>query len=1634
MYQESRTFGDYEVSRPPGLGSPSGIPTATATGSEPKASGPSIPDGSGAREPTPLEVLITGMSQLQQLLLKKGENLEIEGKGVFELPKLPEYNPETGAIDFQDYLYLVEQQIGSLASGAGEWWIKTLEVAQAAYSEYQALSPVKRLGVRAQLTPELKEDRYRRLEKKVAAMMLSSLPKGVKDDLVAYRVQGVHQILYRLMVIFQPGGAQDRAQLLRQLDVTETATGPAEAVIAIRRWYRLLQRASDLGVTLPDESLQVKSLNMIVKRTSEQNGDFKFRLALARTELQIDTRPNQGNVLKYMQHLLAELEQLGSLVKKPTTTPSSSATATSTSAATSPSTTTPASLKGLQGNDQPGKGNGKAAKAAPPKKPCQWFGTDMGCRNGKDCNYQHVWTGLNRSERCILCGSKQHRAKDCAAGKSGSSPERSSPQLAKVQGAPPPSTNAATSSSTPTTRDGPAPAPGTQSTSCTTSGSTSTANKIDPAQMTEILSETNKMLKALTSQQAVGSSLPPSSTDPLAVIQQQLDEVRRLRTLVVREPMRDNIGFTSAVAWYEARLNSSTVGSLRAGTEEEAVLDSGASHPFRSASTAAELRDARRVAVSLATGEERNLLQTQSGTLLSEQQGEPPLVPMGQLVSMLGCTVRWCPRRLDVFHPVHGRLQVRLRGSCPVLPMGQALSLIAELEQARMEQFEKTVEGLKKQVKVLREQGREGWSWQHHLRALCEEGDRTSMAGFLHRCPTFASVPAEVLLGIPEGVPCDIKDGWKLLKTMPWSRAKRKAMFSSTSWTVHLFSGDERAWAAKNTSTMRSSLWQIALEGDEVMVNVDVTQSRDLDLTQRDGVFKLLCWAALSGKIKAIVGGPPRQSFPAPVRPSCTNEHYQKEIQLVTRMMMLWYVAEEGRCKAWRQGNLRHSVVKPHVGFLLEHPDGGGRDDRVSLFASPLWKAFSMDALMGEVECSMNGRSTILGGNLDLWHLDGAVLGALPTGDPLGSMWPLELVAHVAHSLKAWVGLRRKESLLSSLIRRSWMGFMEQAHGNEHPPGDPSASSTEPVASLNRFNVAEWKLHLQRDHLPYRRDCKVCVERSTGKPHRRVDYPTAYSLSIDTAGPFRAKSPVGHKYLLVACYRFPRLPGTKVDDVISGSGEEEEHGAEPARGEDWLFDEEDILPDSDHVDGRAAEDPDASAPQEDKGVEKDAEVEGLKELAEPLEFSSIYIIRPMKSRKHAETLRAVQEAYIQLRSCGLPVHRLHADRAREYGTKGLEQWAASRDIDISKTQGDDPSQNGTAERAVKFVKMRMRILLSQAKELSGLSDEVVRTLWPYAAETASAQQQAEVWGQPSPSVARFGSKVFTKRKGYGQGGRTDLLPKWVEGVYLGPVRSVPGGHLVLTDEGHLWYTTNIRQFKDPPVAGEVTDADDELPAHPPVRRVRGKSSIVELAGGVGLIPGMKSDQADGGADPVGLKALAELGRAEASTESEDVASEVLTGEQEEIHSSSTRSPAGNRTKESLAAVYYREKRFSLEDCLYVLEAEKFRRTKKQRATAWRGHDPPTVHTTLGAYQRGPWVGIATATAYHEDLTVYLAAVMKHHAGEDVTFTSMTVAKDLCTDTHKDRFNMKSSSNYVLTLGNFTGGGSGRKGAPRVLLK
>ena len=147
---------------------------------------------------------------------------------------------------------------------------------------------------------------------------------------------------------------------------------------------------------------------------------------------------------------------------------------------------------------------------------------------------------------------------------------------------------------------------------------------------------------------------------------------------------------------------------------------------------------------------------------------------------------------------------------------------------------------------------------------------------------------------------------------------------------------------------------------------------------------------------------------------------------------------------------------------------------------------------------------------------------------------------------------------------------------------------------------------------------------------------------------------------MVGCYRFPKLEGVAATKEGEGPLAAKSF---PDDGADWILDEEEIA----MVVEPTERDPERHRDEKPEGEEGeqdplDKEVEALKELASPVEFTSVYLARPMKSRKKKDALRAVQELYVQLRSSGFPAH--HSDRARELQTDALESWAAARDIDL----------------------------------------------------------------------------------------------------------------------------------------------------------------------------------------------------------------------------------------------------------------------------------------------------------------------------------------------------------------------------------
>ena len=93
------TFGEYDGDFPPGLGgiyhdggraAPTTSTTTAPVGQPLQGAATEVPKAAPAA-PSPIDVLITGMSQLQQVLLKQkaGDTMDLEAKAVVELSKLP---------------------------------------------------------------------------------------------------------------------------------------------------------------------------------------------------------------------------------------------------------------------------------------------------------------------------------------------------------------------------------------------------------------------------------------------------------------------------------------------------------------------------------------------------------------------------------------------------------------------------------------------------------------------------------------------------------------------------------------------------------------------------------------------------------------------------------------------------------------------------------------------------------------------------------------------------------------------------------------------------------------------------------------------------------------------------------------------------------------------------------------------------------------------------------------------------------------------------------------------------------------------------------------------------------------------------------------------------------------------------------------------------------------------------------------------------------------------------------------------------------------------------------------------------------------------------------------------------------
>ena len=673
------------------------------------------------------------------------------------------------------------------------------------------------------------------------------------------------------------------------------------------------------------------------------------------------------------------------------------------------------------------------------------------------------------------------------------------------------------------------------------------------------------------------------------------------------------------------------------------------------------------------------------------------------------------------------------------------------------------------------------------MKRYVTEGTRDAGNQAVMAAPFMGDVPVELRTQVLEAIPESGREAWKALKHMPFNRAKRRALWKSDAWVVHMFSGDK--FKGDPLQYGPGELLELDLRRGTSLINPEV--------------YGVLLWAAKNQKIKHMIGGPPSRTF-SPIRGRDNlktlevvrsaeelwgvSEGLQwedrvvvnSENRMILKMVWLWVVAEAAMCN-------RDQPQCSKVGLYMEHPEdprcylppGDVADRSVSL-----WKTKFIE---GMVETF----------GLEEMAFDQGALGN-PQQRPTRCLTNLELgLRGLRDSRTSWPQPVRgedpsiwpqgfRETLCSAM--KSWNKAME------------TDAATKAMSAKER---KEWKEHLNNNHFPYRRDCSVCLQASrTGRPARKVEPRDAFVLSLDVAGPFATRGVdenrgSKHRFKLVGSYTFP-----KIKEIPA---EEEPAEEEQPKEEFFQMDE----PDADEgVD--LPEDP--SLDEQEREWERT-----VGELTKPVEIQTLKFCVPMEFHRGREVLDAVQSFYLDLRARGIPLNRIHSDRGREFRVKPLRCWCRERDIAQTFIEGLKPTQNGSAENCVRWFKSQARLLL-----VAGGLD---KKFWPGVMKAAADRYNRRQLGWKPPPM-KFGQVVWVKSKK--ELGPFD--PRWECGRYMGPADDVREDHVVRLDDGTWMRTLSMRIMRDEEYEEQAEDDEGEYVVDhiEPGRRVRGKTTLRDL--------------------------------------------------------------------------------------------------------------------------------------------------------------------------------------------------------------
>ena len=188
-----------------------------------------------------------------------------------------------------------------------------------------------------------------------------------------------------------------------------------------------------------------------------------------------------------------------------------------------------------------------------------------------------------------------------------------------------------------------------------------------------------------------------------------------------------------------------------------------------------------------------------------------------------------------------------------------------------------------------------------------------------------------------------------------------------------------------------------------------------------------------------------------------------------------------------------------------------------------------------------------------------------------------------------------------------------------------------------------------------------------------------------------------------------------------------------------------------------------------------------------VEVANLTQTLPLRSRNARDVVQATGLIYTRLRSLGIPVMRVHHDRAKEFLSSEFKRWIAVRDLLQSTTAGDEPQTNGRVEAELNVVKGLARTYLKSAS--------LPNSYWPLAIRAASESRfraQLRGFGLQVPDIIPFGCRALAQQKRWHRTSDWQAPSQMV--TLLGPAADMTmtsGGYFAELPNGRFIRTTAI---------------------------------------------------------------------------------------------------------------------------------------------------------------------------------------------------------------------------------------------------